>query len=63
MSSLVTDSPGDPAQPFDADQLMDKASRMLAHGGDELDLVQTVLGLPTTPSAMRTLRTVFGYAA
>lgn len=60
---LVTDSPGDPAQPFDADQLMDKASRMLAHGGDELDLVQTVLGLPTTPSAMRTLRTVFGYAA
>ena len=60
---LVTDSPGDPAQPFDADQLMDKARRMLGHGRDELDLVQTVLGLPTTPSAVRPLRAVFGYAA
>lgn len=60
---LVTDGPGDPAQPFDADQLMDKARRMLGHREAELDAVQSVLGLPSTPSAVRTLRVVFGYAA
>jgi 2-methylcitrate dehydratase PrpD len=59
---LVADSPGDPALPFDASQLMDKARRMLGNV-PELASVQSVLGLPTDPSAMRTLRAVFGYAA
>ena len=59
---LVTDSPGDPALAFDEHQLMDKARRMLGNV-PELDAVQAVLGLPTNPSAMRTLRAVFGYAA
>ena len=58
---LVTDSPGDPALPYDAPQLMDKARRMLGAGA-ELDSVQAVLGLPTNPSALGTLRAVFGYA-
>ncbi len=59
---LVTDSPGDPALPYDANQLMDKARRMLGSVAD-LNSVQAVLSLPTNPAAMRTLRAVFGYAA
>lgn len=58
---LVTDSPGDPALAYDAGQLMDKARRMLGNIA-ELDSVQAVLDLPTNPCALRTLRTVFGYA-
>ncbi len=59
---LVTDSPGDPALAYDANQLMHKARRMLG-GMAELDSVQAVLGLPTNPAAIHTLRADFGYAA
>ena len=58
---LVADSAGDPALPFDALQLMDKARRMLGNV-PELASVQAILGLPTNPTAMRTLRAAFGYA-
>lgn len=60
--SLVTDSPGDPALAYDANQMMDKARRILGSVA-ELDSVQAVLDLPTKPAAMPTLRAVFGYAA
>lgn len=59
---LVTDSPGDPALPFVAAQLLDKARRML---GDEaaVDAVRAVADLHAAPSAVPLLRRVFGYAA
>jgi 2-methylcitrate dehydratase PrpD len=59
---LVTHSPGDPELPFDAHQLLDKARRMLGDG-TAVDAVRAVLGLHETPSAVRVLRGVFGYAA
>jgi 2-methylcitrate dehydratase PrpD len=57
---LVIDSPGDPAHAYDARQLMEKARRMLGRDAD-LEPVQAVLGLSSNPSAMCTLRSVFGY--
>jgi len=59
---LVTDSPGDPALPFDASQLIDKARRMLGTGA-ERHSVQAVLGLPGNAAAMPKLRAAFGYPA
>ena len=59
---LVTHSPGDPELPFDAGQMLDKARRMLGDGA-AVDAVRAVLDLHESPSAVRVLRGVFGYAA
>lgn len=58
---LVTDSPGDPALPYDAPQLLDKARRML---GERPGLVpvQAALRLPADAGALHMLRAAFGYA-
>ena len=48
---LVTESPGDPALPFDAPQMIDKARRMLKDATG-LTTVQMALRLPADGSAM-----------
>ncbi|HSV81876.1 MAG TPA: MmgE/PrpD family protein [Ramlibacter sp.] len=58
---LVTDSPGDPALPYDAPQLLAKARRMLGDGPG-LAIVQAALRLPTDSTALRTLRAAFDHA-
>jgi 2-methylcitrate dehydratase PrpD len=58
---LVTDSPGDPALPYDAPQLLAKARRMLGEGPG-LATVQAALRLPTDSTALPTLRATFNYA-
>ena len=53
--------PGDPALPYDAPQLLDKARRML---GERPGLVpvQAALRLPADAGALHMLRAAFGYA-
>ena len=58
---LVTDSPGDPALPYDEDQLLDKARRMLGTGPG-LASVHAALRLAADSSALPTLRASFNYA-
>lgn len=59
---LVTDSPGDPALRYDADQVIDKARRMLGAASSGLDTVAAALRLGADPSGLRALRASFEYA-
>ena len=58
---LVSDSPGDPALPYDADQILEKAQRMLG-AASGLASVEAALRLYSDPSGLRTLRASFEYA-
>lgn len=58
---LVTDSPGDPALPFDEARLLDKAHRLLGDGPGPA-IVRAALRLARDGSGLQPLRAAFGYA-